>query len=78
MDPSELLTTTQITELYGIVHKTVQRRVNSGDLKPVHSLPGRTGAHLFSPQDVEREFGPLRDRRRAKSAELEPQEEETQ
>ena len=33
--------------------RTVQRMVASGLLKPVTTLPGKTGAHLFSREDVE-------------------------
>jgi hypothetical protein len=33
--------------------RTVQRMVVAGLLKPVTTLPGKTGAHLFNREDVE-------------------------
>ena len=33
--------------------RTIQRMVASGVLTPVVTLPGKTGAHLFSRADVE-------------------------
>ncbi|WOR03039.1 helix-turn-helix domain-containing protein [Mycobacterium marinum] len=33
---------------------TVARWVTSGELKPVHKLPGKNGAYLFSRADIEK------------------------
>lgn len=44
--------TAEAAEILDIDRSNVIRRVRSGDLKPVTSLPGRTGSHLFRRADV--------------------------
>lgn len=53
-DLNELLTTAQVADELGKTPRTVQRMVTSGALVPAATLPGKTGAHLFDPADVER------------------------
>lgn len=54
---TKLMTVTEIVETYGVARKTVQRWINAGKIKPVLTLPGRTGAHLFDPADAKEAFG---------------------
>lgn len=53
-DLIQLLTTAQVAERLGKTPRTVQRMVAAGVLIPFATLPGKTGAHLFKPDDVER------------------------
>ena len=47
------LTSAQVAERLGVSVKTVHRMVLAEDLRPAAKLPGRTGAYLFDPADVE-------------------------
>tara|TARA_R100001244_G_scaffold6385_9_gene7513 strand:+ start:3010 stop:3222 length:213 start_codon:yes stop_codon:yes gene_type:complete len=48
----ELIGTAEAATILGRDRRTVQRHVLSGALVPAHTLPGRTGAHLFRRGDV--------------------------
>lgn len=48
-----LIGTTEAARLLTKTPRTVQRMVVSGELVPVATLPGATGAHLFNRSDVE-------------------------
>lgn len=52
--PAELLTTAQVATRFGVMPRTVNRWVASGRLPVAMRLPGRTGANLFDPADVEK------------------------
>lgn len=67
-DQDTLVTITEIVDHYGVARKTVQRWVDAGKLVPVQTLPGRTGAHLFTREQAESAFGPHLRRRKAKEA----------
>ena len=47
------LTSAQVAERLGVSVKTVHRMVLAEDLRPAAKLPGRTGAYLFDPADIE-------------------------
>lgn len=57
MTESDLLTISEIVETFGVSRKTVQRWVKGSKVIPTLTLPGRTGAHLFSREEAERAFG---------------------
>jgi len=48
-----LITTAEAAELLGVHVGTVSRMVASGRLTPSFKVPGKTGAFLFDPTDVE-------------------------
>jgi excisionase family DNA binding protein len=48
-----LLTATQAAERAGITRRTLTRWIASGRIAPTVQLPGRTGAMLFHPDDVD-------------------------
>lgn len=50
---TELLASAEVCERIGIDRSTLSRYVALGRIKPAHRLPGRTGAMLFAPADVE-------------------------
>ena len=51
----ELLTAAETcAELGGIDRSTLTRWVQSGRIAPARKLPGRTGAYLFDPTEVQR------------------------
>jgi excisionase family DNA binding protein len=50
----QLLTTAQVAERLGLSVATVNRRAKDGELRPEMEFPGRTGARLFHPAEVER------------------------
>lgn len=56
MNDIDLITTTEIVEKYHVSRKTVQRWVRDKKIIPVHTLPGKTGAHLFTIRDAEAAF----------------------
>lgn len=39
--------------MIGITPRTVARLVRAGELEPAQKLPGKTGALLFDPKEVE-------------------------
>jgi predicted site-specific integrase-resolvase len=43
----------EVARLLKINQVTVARWVASGDLQPVHKLPGKNGAYLFKRADIE-------------------------
>lgn len=49
----ELLTTSEVAEKLGVDRSWVTRLVSSGRLVPAMRLPGRTGALLFDPADID-------------------------
>jgi excisionase family DNA binding protein len=51
---SDLLTTAQAAEILGKSVPTVNRWAAEGVLSPVQKLPGRTGAYLFTRDEIER------------------------
>ena len=50
---SDYLTAGQAAERAGVSRKTIQRWMASGRIASALQLPGRTGAHLFRPADVD-------------------------
>lgn len=70
MSDVALLTTTEVVEKYGVSRKTIQRWVNSDPprIVPAHTLPGLTGAHLFTPEEAERAFGSHKETKAAEKA----------
>ena len=50
----QLLTTAQVAERLGVSVATVNRKAKDGDLRPEMEFPGRNGARLFHPSEVER------------------------
>lgn len=69
-EPNDLVTITEIVEKYGIARKTVQRWVDAEKLLPALTLPGRTGAHLFTPEAAEAAFGGHLRKRQAEAKKL--------
>lgn len=53
MSNFELLPTTAVARRLDLPRREVVRLVERGDLKPAAKLPGRTGAMLFNPADVD-------------------------
>jgi len=51
-----LITISEIVTKYGVARKTVQRWVDAEKIKPAQTLPGRTGAHLFTVEAAEKAF----------------------
>lgn len=51
---TDLIGTTQAAERLGVDRTTFFRWMQLGRIKPVMKLPGRTGALLFDPADVDR------------------------
>ena len=51
---NDLIGTAEAAQILGKRPRTVQRMVSSGVLVPVTTLPGKTGAHLFNREGVER------------------------
>lgn len=49
-----MITTAEACELIGIDKSTLSRWVQSGRIAYVQKLPGRNGAFLFDPTEVER------------------------
>ncbi len=52
----KLLAITDIVAEYKVSRKTVQRWVNAGQITPMQTLPGKTGAHLFTREEADRAF----------------------
>ena len=52
MTNTELLTTQQVAALRGVSVRTVVRWVEAGKLSAAVKIPGRTGAYLFSSDEV--------------------------
>ncbi len=52
-EPFDLLATVQVCERVGIDRSTLSRYVKEGRIAPAMKLPGRTGAMLFNPADVD-------------------------
>lgn len=50
----ELLTTAQVAERFKVRSRTVNRWAEAGELEVAMRLPGRTGANLFAPAEVDR------------------------
>lgn len=50
---TDLLAAKQACERIGIDRSTLSRYVQLGRIKPAHQLPGRRGAMLFEPSDVD-------------------------
>jgi len=48
-----LLTSAQVADILGKSVRTIHRLAESGDLAPALKVPGKTGAFLFDPADVE-------------------------
>lgn len=46
-------TTLEAAERLGVDRSTVRRLIESGHLVPLAKLPGRTGAYLLNPDEVE-------------------------
>lgn len=50
---ADLLTTAQVAILLGKSVRTVNRMAESGALPIAMKVPGKTGAYLFRPEDVD-------------------------
>ena len=48
------LTTAAAAEVLGVTVSTVNRMAERGELKPLIKFPGKTGARMFDPDEVER------------------------
>ena len=46
-------TAAEASAALGVSIRTVHRMVESGQLTPIIKLPGKTGAYLFDPEQVE-------------------------
>ena len=53
MATPDLIGTTEAAERCGVDRTTFFRWVQLGHIRPVQKLPGRTGALLFNPADVD-------------------------
>ena len=51
-----LISISQIVERYGVARKTVMRWLEAGKILPAFTLPGRTGAHLFTIEAADAAF----------------------
>lgn len=51
---TQVVTTSQVAAMCGVTVRTVHRWVDAGRLRPMHQLPGETGAYLFDPAEIER------------------------
>jgi len=51
------ITVSEIVRDFKVSRKTIQRWIKAGKLNPDQTLPGRTGAHLFTLEEAERAFG---------------------
>lgn len=49
----DLIGTTEAAERLGVERSTFFRWMQLGKIAPVHKLPGKTGALLFDPVDVD-------------------------
>lgn len=49
----DYISTAQAAKILGLDRSGVIRRIKSGELHPVQTLAGKTGAHLFDRADVE-------------------------
>ena len=52
-DLPDLMTTAQVAARLGVTVTTVNRWAADGTLPVARKLPGRTGANLYAPADVE-------------------------
>ena len=50
----ETLTTTEAAQLLGCSARTIQRKIEAGELTPERKLPGPNGAYLIPRAEVER------------------------
>lgn len=50
---SRLISTLEAARHIGVTPRTVARLVKRGDLEAAHRLPGKTGAYLFTREEVE-------------------------
>lgn len=48
------LTTAEVANRLGVTVSTVNRMVTRGEIEPAVQFPGRTGARLFTEDEVER------------------------
>jgi excisionase family DNA binding protein len=51
--PTPVLSTPEVSHILGISIRTVQRRVEAGELRALRKMPGPNGAYLFDPSDVD-------------------------
>lgn len=51
-----LISISEVVARYGVARKTVMRWLEAGKIAPAFTLPGRTGAHLFTIDDAEAAF----------------------
>lgn len=73
MPDTELLTTSQVAMKANVSVRTVVRWVESGQLPVAQRLPGKTGALLFDPSDVDRVLVPVSTLRPAPSGHQGPE-----
>ncbi len=52
--PVHLLSTKEVADILCYSIATVKRLALRGELTPVYKVPGKTGAYLFTPDEVER------------------------
>ena len=50
---SDFITTAEVAERLGVSPSAISYRVKAGTLKPVIKMPGKRGAFLFDPKDLE-------------------------
>lgn len=63
----QFVTTAQAAKALGVGPMQVARDVRKGRIRPAHKMPGRTGAYLFTPEEVRRAARTIRRRRKAGS-----------
>lgn len=53
MSAVTLVSTAEVAQRLGVDVRTVHRMVSEGTLTPAAKLPGKTGAYVFDPADIE-------------------------
>ena len=53
MNTAEMISTAEVAARANVSRRTVARWVAAGKLVPVFKIPGKTGALLFDPADVD-------------------------
>lgn len=54
MEPSDVLTSPEVSQILGCSIRTIHRRVDDGELTALRKLPGPNGAFLFERREIDR------------------------